>query len=249
MISIFPDAGFMAASGMYKEGLSMLRKHLGFTLLELLIAVAIILLLAALLLPVLGSVRERARMSSCISNMRQVFVTWRSYVDDYGAYPENIVRLVQRHNAGVFLCPSDPWQGFNAAASVFAGYPISYFYANSLNNLDKRRAIEQADPNHGIVICVLHASYQISEFSRAYNRHKQAPEEYFNSDFPYPPAWRGTVLRLRLDGSVQAAQVKPRCYRIDESVTLIDVHPWYLFTDAQPCAWCGNIGQEVPCPY
>lgn len=227
----------------------MSRKRLGFTLIELLIAIAIILLIAALLLPVLGAARERARMSSCISNLRQVFVAWRSYVDDYSAYPESIVRLVQRHNAGVFMCPSDPWQGFNAAASAFAGYPISYFYANSLNDPDKRRAIEQADPNHGIVICVLHTSYEMNEFNRAYNRIKQAPQEYFNSDFPYPPAWRGTVLRLRLDGSVQAVQVKPRCYRIDEATTLIEVHPWYLFTDAQPCAWCGNLGQEIPCPY
>lgn len=227
----------------------MSKNRFGLTLLELLTAVAIILLLAALLLPVLESARKRAQMSSCISNLRQIFVAWRLYVDDYGSYPDSLARLVRASNAGVFLCPSDPWRGFNASASALANHPISYFYATSLNDPDRRRAIEQADSNHGIVACVLHASYDSNAFQRAYQQVRQAPERYVGSDFPYPPAWRGTVLRLRLDGSIQAAQVRPRCYRLDESTTLIEIHPWYLFTDAQPCAWCGNIGQEVPCPY
>ena len=43
-----------------------------FTLVELLVVIAVIALLAAILFPVFASVRAKARETSCISNMRQL---------------------------------------------------------------------------------------------------------------------------------------------------------------------------------
>ena len=44
----------------------------GFTLIELLIVIAVVAILAAFLFPVFGRVRERARQTACLSNLRQL---------------------------------------------------------------------------------------------------------------------------------------------------------------------------------
>lgn len=49
-----------------------MKKKAGFTLIELLVVIAIIAILAAILFPVFGRVRENARRSSCQSNLKQL---------------------------------------------------------------------------------------------------------------------------------------------------------------------------------
>jgi len=55
----------------------------GFTLIELLVVIAIIAILAAILFPVFAKAREKARQSSCLSNMKQVSLSFMQYVQDY----------------------------------------------------------------------------------------------------------------------------------------------------------------------
>ena len=55
----------------------------GFTLVEMLVVIAIIALLAALLFPVLSRAREKARQSQCLSNLRQLASALALYRTDY----------------------------------------------------------------------------------------------------------------------------------------------------------------------
>ena len=58
-----------------------------FTLIELLTVIAIIAILAAILFPIAGTVREQARQSSCMSNLHQIYVAAQVYRQDEGAFP------------------------------------------------------------------------------------------------------------------------------------------------------------------
>jgi prepilin-type N-terminal cleavage/methylation domain-containing protein len=102
-----------------------------FTLIELLVVIAIIAILAAILFPVFAAARERARMSACISNMRQIGTGMMMYAQDYDEtfpyvqFVDTATRYVWKNavrpyvkNLDVFGCPSNPHSRSRPGASV-----------------------------------------------------------------------------------------------------------------------------------
>ena len=106
-----------------------------FTLIELLVVIAIIAILAAILFPVFAQAREKARQTSCLSNIKQMALAYTMYRTDYdGVNPITIMsgpssswlNASQPYikNRGIYRCPSDvspkPWA--TTDAQFYADY-------------------------------------------------------------------------------------------------------------------------------
>lgn len=113
----------------------------GFTLIEILVVVAIISLLTAILFPVFARARENARRTSCMSNLKQLALGMAQYSQDYdGHFP---VKSVCGSNTAcgpygwadaiqpylksyqVLQCPSDPNPPNSSPSSA---YYVDYAY-------------------------------------------------------------------------------------------------------------------------
>ncbi|HWQ90223.1 MAG TPA: DUF1559 domain-containing protein [Clostridia bacterium] len=67
--------------------------HRAFTLVELLVVIAVIAILAALLLPALTQSKAKAQRAVCQSNLRQMGVALNLYADEANQYPTSFRRL------------------------------------------------------------------------------------------------------------------------------------------------------------
>ncbi len=110
-------------------------KRYGFTLIELLVVIAIIAILAAILFPVFARAREKARQTSCLSNVKQIMLSIMMYANDYDEVliPASQLRSGDWYrvldpyvkNIQVWSCPSHP-VNVTATYSQFLGYGWNY---------------------------------------------------------------------------------------------------------------------------
>lgn len=98
------------------------KMHVGFTLVEMLVVIAIIAVLMGILFPVFNTVREKARQTNCQSNLSQLAMAAKKYRSDHGAYPPPPYYDTGAHvyiggfsalfpdyidDTGLFICPDD----------------------------------------------------------------------------------------------------------------------------------------------
>jgi prepilin-type N-terminal cleavage/methylation domain-containing protein len=103
----------------------------GFSLIELLVVIVIIAILAAILFPVFAQARQKARLTSCLSNLKQLGTALSMYAQDYDERlaphvdrwpkgtpsPDSSTSVVANRlkaawgpyvkNEGIFRCPAD----------------------------------------------------------------------------------------------------------------------------------------------
>jgi prepilin-type N-terminal cleavage/methylation domain-containing protein/prepilin-type processing-associated H-X9-DG protein len=84
-------------------------RRAAFTLIELLVVIAIIALLAALLFPVFASAREKARQTTCASNLRQIGMAALMYQQDY-EYVVPVARCTKFSDTYANVCVDDAYE-------------------------------------------------------------------------------------------------------------------------------------------
>lgn len=101
------------------EGGCMSKRSRGFTLIEVLVVITVISIIAAILFPVFAKVREKARQTTCLNNLKQLGIAMQMYADDSdGCFPGAQVSDGGHGNpygnwAGVYNVggPCDPTKG------------------------------------------------------------------------------------------------------------------------------------------
>jgi prepilin-type N-terminal cleavage/methylation domain len=142
-------------------------KRNGFTLIELLVVIAIIAILGAVLFPVFAQAREKARQSTCASNLRQIVLATQMYLQDYDetffpAYYIGDGGRTQPNNYGyyfwpwllrpytnsfeVFWCPSEPKSNCRELDHPYFGYVFGRFPAWGLNQVYLSPSLDEFNP-------------------------------------------------------------------------------------------------------
>lgn len=123
------------------------RRSKGFTLIELLVVIAIIAILAAILFPVFINSKEKARMTRCQYNLKNLSMALKLYADDHdakmpsactewaspswfgnspGFYPNDVrtgsIWPYTSKNRAIFICPTD----IGIPATRVAWHPKDY---------------------------------------------------------------------------------------------------------------------------
>lgn len=138
-----------------------------FTLIEILVVVAIIALLAAILFPAFARSRENARRASCQTNLKSLALVFKQYMQDYDSkYCSTLISLtgsprgwadaIQPYakSAQVLQCPSEknaanPDPSFLPTLADPRGYTDYAYNAN----LGRRNEAELAAASATILLC------------------------------------------------------------------------------------------------
>lgn len=96
-------------------------RHRGFTLIELMIVLAIVAILAAILFPILMRARLKSYHAACLQNERNLATALEIYANDKKhVYPESLDELLSRDGTAPYI------QHIESCPSNFASYRLGY---------------------------------------------------------------------------------------------------------------------------
>ncbi len=128
------------------------RPRLGFTLMELMIVVSIILLLVAMTIPVIGMIRKQAKEAVCRNNLTQIGIAITAYQQsNNNRFPTNLGTLFEPsqpladENHRVLRCPFDTKKGLDPNT----GRPATWGPLTELYLADCSYLFEAADTTLG----------------------------------------------------------------------------------------------------
>lgn len=123
---------------MHCRNIGSKKSNVGFSLVEIFVVLAVLTLLAALLFPIFGRIRERGKQAHCRSNLKQIFLGVRQYIQDNDSTNPSFINWREAlasytKSPTVFTCPSlrPPCQSPDGA-SIGGEYN---FYIGFLNSL------------------------------------------------------------------------------------------------------------------
>jgi prepilin-type N-terminal cleavage/methylation domain-containing protein len=130
-----------------------LHRRPAFTLIELLVVIAIIAILAAILFPIFGTVRENGRQSSTLSNMHTMYVNARTFYEDEGHYPSSLFGYAEAPTGMPLPSPPErPAQVGDVPANIIPMDQVSeYFATNSVNKADAAPGTKYQAKNRGFL--------------------------------------------------------------------------------------------------
>src|SRR5215203_4280922 len=103
---------FLGARGMRQAA-----RTNAFTLIELLIVIAVIAILVAIILPTVGKAREAANRATCLSNLRQLAISINGYLAD------NKTRFPEASSTNAYYSPLAPR---STGAQAWSTLPAAY---------------------------------------------------------------------------------------------------------------------------
>ncbi len=106
----------------------------GFTLIELLTVIAIIGILAAILIPVVGAVRESARASTCLSNLRQIGQGILLYAEDHDGRAPPARNVSEDGTGGSAPGGPNSHMTFHWTIWTYVGYSVEEYSLGASSN-------------------------------------------------------------------------------------------------------------------
>ncbi len=178
----------------------MVRSRIAFTFVELLIVLALIAVLTAIIVPVLGVARRRGQQPVCTSNLHQLGIAIRLYNEDFNERPFQVQSLLTSgllKNKELLRCKLDSKGDFGSQIAEKSRpiilpeyYPETIQYSYTFFTAGShfwQRAYALANEELGAFVCQHHGN-RISEGSTFLD-------------------YEGQVLRLQLSGAVVSRQI------------------------------------------